>query len=218
MRITAKGAQLRMTVYRADELHPRSARQLHNTLLIIPDSFIDIHISDRLLYTDIQTESARVPGNPIVVDVPVYITNDFEAITADNSKGHVYCGHAVCRQAEVTFLWKTGVLKSETWVQAVAEITAIVREEVELYAHYMRGNAFELVVQYRNTYASGEVWHLLTYLDVCYGPDPAKNGMLAQIAGWPRILSSGVCARMCVAAMQKITEDSKVHSTAVTVD
>lgn len=205
MRITAKGSLLKLTVYRSN-IHPREDARPIGTLLRVPGIITQRFrndCQDHALYTDIKTESHKQYGNPIVVNVPVYLTHDLEAITADTAAGNIHYGNFVCRMSMVDYMWRTGRICGVTVDEAISEATAMIEQEVVKYSHYLRRDVFELTVRFSERQRYTDTWRLLTYSSVCYGPDPATNGMLEEIRTWHMI--ADVCSQLCIEAMREIT-------------
>ena len=180
MRITMKGARLRLSVFRVAH-NPRCEYDLVGTLLTGPDVSMGHNpLGDRTIYTDIETESMKQPDNPILINIPVYYTEDMLAITADDTEGHIFCGNMVCRRNRVTYLGSGENFQDFSQDELEWELTQRMYKELEDYAHFLRGDVFDTTVRYRDRTVSSEhgAWLFLYLSENAYGTDPETNGML----------------------------------------
>ena len=204
MRITMKGARLRLTVQRVD-WNPRRMYNLVGTLLIVPGASIGGYILDDCeIYTDIDTECRKQPDNPILINIPVYYSEDMLAITADNTKGHIFVGNMVWRQRGVNYLSGNEDLRGLSQDRLLSEVSAMMHSEIEEYAHFLRGTVFEMTVRYRQRSVATEQggWSHLYHSEKIYGTDPETNGMLDGLRRVPRVYS--ICMDLAKSVMHEL--------------
>lgn len=205
MRITMKGARLRLSVFRVAR-NPRCGYDLVGTLLTVPDGGIGHNpLGDRTIYTDIETESRRQPDNPILINIPVYYTEDMLAITADGTKGHIFCGNMVCRRNRLTYLGSTEDAQELSQDELEFEIAQRMYREIEDYAHFLRGDVFDMTVRYRDRIVSQDSggWRLLYLRENSYGMDPETNGMFNDMRYCPHM--HAICMGLAKSVMHDFT-------------